>query len=96
MLSKSIMGRILVLWMGLALLFGGLPALAQRQPPGTLKQRCMTRFKTLDSNQDGTLTLDEFAAVAHYRGKPENIFQARDVNADGRLTPEELCTNWRK
>jgi Ca2+-binding EF-hand superfamily protein len=41
-------------------------------------------FATMDSDGDGTVSLQEFQA-AH-----ERIFKAMDANKDGRLTPEEI------
>ena len=41
-------------------------------------------FSLMDSDGDGTISLQEFQA-AH-----ERIFKGMDVNKDGRLTPEEM------
>jgi hypothetical protein len=41
-------------------------------------------FALMDSDGDGTISLQEFQA-AH-----ERIFKAMDSNKDGRLTPEEM------
>ncbi len=41
-------------------------------------------FSLMDSDGDGTISLQEFQA-AH-----ERIFKAMDANKDGRLTPEEM------
>ena len=41
-------------------------------------------FSLMDSDGDGTISLQEFQA-AH-----ERIFKGMDANKDGRLTPEEM------
>jgi hypothetical protein len=53
---------------------------------GGLNSRMMMRmlFALMDSDGDGTVSLQEFQA-AH-----ERIFKAMDANKDGRLTPEEI------
>jgi Ca2+-binding EF-hand superfamily protein len=43
-------------------------------------------FSLMDSDGDGTISLQEFQA-AH-----ERIFKGMDANKDGRLTPEEMQT----
>jgi Ca2+-binding EF-hand superfamily protein len=43
-------------------------------------------FQSIDANQDGVATFEEFAA--HY-GKDEKQFNACDTNGDGRLTHDE-------
>lgn len=85
---------LIVIGVSLILVSGSLRA--QGNQPGAMKQRCMDRFKSMDKNDDGKLTFDEFNSVSHPRGDPQHIFNARDLNGDGYLNPEELCTHWRK
>ena len=53
---------------------------------GTMGPPVMMRiiFSLMDSDGDGTISLQEFQA-AH-----ERIFKGMDANKDGRLTPEEI------
>lgn len=53
---------------------------------GTMGPPVMMRiiFSLMDSDGDGTISLQEFQA-AH-----ERIFKGMDANKDGRLTPEEM------
>src|SRR6516225_2543817 len=54
--------------------------------PGSMHSGMMMRmlFALMDSDGDGTITLQEFQA-AH-----ERIFKAMDANKDGRLTLDEI------
>ena len=54
--------------------------------PGSMAPGMMMRmiFTLMDSDGDGSLSLDEFQA-AHAR-----IFKGMDANKDGRLTMEEM------
>ena len=69
----------------------------QQQPPGQEDSGMMGHggmmgppvmmriiFSLMDSDGDGTISLQEFQA-AH-----ERIFKGMDANKDGRLTPEEM------
>ena len=46
------------------------------------------RFKKLDTNNDGSISLDEFKAGP--MGKHEDIFKKMDTNSDGKVTLEEF------
>ena len=57
----------------------------------TPRLQCYERFKSMDTNHDGAVTLEEFKTIPHHRGYPEKIFKSKDINGDGSLTQEELC-----
>jgi hypothetical protein len=68
----------------------------QAQPSRTSQEtrpmlKCQDRFKGFDSNHDGKVSLEEFRAVEHPGGEPEEIFKSRDLDGDGFLTEEEFC-----
>ena len=65
---------------------------SQPCPAGGTGTQCMERFKTMDTDHDGAVTLEEFTTVPHHRGYPEQIFKSRDINGDGSLTQEEFCS----
>ena len=67
------------------------PQPSQPCPGGGKGIRCMERFKSMDTNHDGAISLEEFTAIQHHRGYPEEIFKSKDINKDGSLTQEELC-----
>jgi Ca2+-binding EF-hand superfamily protein len=56
--------------------------MGQGRPHGAMMMRML--FAMMDSDGDGTVSLQEFQA-AH-----ERIFKAMDANKDGRLTVEEI------
>ncbi len=67
-------------------------AFAQSQGgQGAPRMGCQERFDALDTNHDGKLTLEEFMAAPHHRGKAEQRFKAMDVNGHGYITKEEFC-----
>jgi len=66
------------------------PAAPHQGPGGAGKHPQLSpeeRFKKLDTNGDGSLTLDEFKAGP--MGKHEDIFKKMDANSDGKVTLEE-------
>lgn len=58
---------------------------------GTPMMGCQGRFDTLDTNHDGKMSREEFAAVPHYRGNAEQMFKVMDSDGDGALTKDEFC-----
>ncbi|MFV9552023.1 EF-hand domain-containing protein [Algibacter sp. PT7-4] len=58
------------------------------------------RFKKIDTNDDGKITLDEFKAVKRKNEVPtdqlENRFKRMDQDSDGFVTLEELKTAMNK
>lgn len=81
MTRTNMMRTLSVLALGAAVLAG--PALA-RGDNGHGGPRAMPSFEQLDTNGDGSLTMDEFEAPAKER------FAAADTNGDGALSAEEL------
>ena len=59
---------------------GGMMSRGMMGPPVMMR----IIFSLMDSDGDGTISLQEFQA-AH-----ERIFKGMDANKDGRLTPEEM------
>lgn len=57
--------------------------------------RCKQRFKGMDTNGDGRVSLKEFLAAPHRRKDPKAVFAARDANKDGHLTDAEFCSGRR-
>jgi len=55
------------------------------------RMMCQERFVSMDTNKDERVDKNEFMSFNHPGGNPEQIFKARDTNADGVLTKEELC-----
>jgi Ca2+-binding EF-hand superfamily protein len=53
---------------------------------------CQDRFDSLDTNKDGKVTKEEFAAVPHHRGNAEQMFKSMDVKGKGYLTKNEFCS----
>lgn len=49
------------------------------------KAMCQQRFEKMDTNQDGTVTKEEFMAAQ------EELFRMRDGDSNGQLTKEEFC-----
>lgn len=54
--------------------------------------KCKDRFIEMDANKDGKISLEEFKAVKHPQGDPDELFKSRDADKDGALTEEELCS----
>ncbi len=65
------------------------PAAGTEQSAGP---RCVENFKLFDTNGDGTVSSSEFKARQHWRGDPQQMFDARDTNGDGVLTEKEFCS----
>jgi Ca2+-binding EF-hand superfamily protein len=63
-------------------MMGGGGGMEYGRPHGGMMMRML--FAMMDSDGDGTVSLQEFQA-AH-----ERIFKAMDANKDGRLTVEEI------
>ncbi len=61
-------------------------------PPGGGKPRMNPEefFKKLDTNNDGTLSLEEFKVGKRAPAKAEEIFKKMDSDNDGKLTLEEF------
>jgi hypothetical protein len=64
---------------------------SQPCPAGGKGTQCMERFKSMDTNHDGAVTLEEFTTIQHRQGNADEIFKSKDTNQDGSLTQEELC-----
>lgn len=57
------------------------------------------RFKKLDTDGDGFISLDEFKAGPQGKKDPakaEEIFKKKDKNGDGKLSPEEFAAGGKK
>lgn len=56
-------------------------------------KKCEDRFKAMDTNGDGFVTLDEFIGKCKKcdKAKKEAKFKAKDANGDGKLTLDEFC-----
>ena len=56
--------------------------------------RCEVHFGRFDSNADGNVSEEEFAAAPHAHGDAHSLFAARDQNHDGLLAKTEFCAPW--
>ncbi len=54
--------------------------------------QCKARFDTLDRNNDGKVTLEEFQAGAINRAKAKQIFESKDTSNKGYLSKDEVCS----
>jgi Ca2+-binding EF-hand superfamily protein len=53
--------------------------------------RCEAHFEAFDTDKDGKVTAQEFAAWPHARGDADVLFTERDSDKDGILTRDEFC-----
>lgn len=80
---------------GAAFLLGGsVDSLAK--PQGALipvqQERCEAKFLSLDTDQDGRLSLEELEGISVDAGAAvKQTFRSRDANGDGFLTRGEFC-----
>ena len=63
---------------------------AKKRP--LMKQKCQERFVNIDADKDGKVSLQEFKAVKHPRGKAEDLFKESDTDGDGFLSEKEFCS----
>ena len=52
---------------------------------------CRKRFDSMDANNDGKVTLQEFEAGAINRAKAKKVFRSRDTLGRGYLTKDQVC-----
>jgi hypothetical protein len=62
-------------------------------PAHAQKMQCRDRFKSLDGDNSGYITKEEFMKFDHPGAKPEEVFDSRDADADGKLNMEEFCAH---
>lgn len=72
-------------FLAVAAVFGLLSGVAFAQDAG----KAEARFKQLDKNGDGKLTLEEFKEGSKDAGKAEGRFKRMDKDNDGNVTLEE-------
>jgi hypothetical protein len=89
--DSSMMGHGGMMGRGMMMGHGGMMGRGMMGPGGMMGRGIMGPpvmmriiFSLMDSDGDGTISLQEFQA-AH-----ERIFKGMDANKDGRLTPEEM------
>jgi Ca2+-binding EF-hand superfamily protein len=68
----------------------------QHRGPGgpRMGPRCDQHFDAFDTNRDGSLTKEEFAAWPHVHGDSDVLFDERDGDRDATLTRTEFCSRW--
>lgn len=67
----------------------------QHREPGTMTAaRCEQHFATFDTDHDGKLTKEEFAAWPHAHGDADVLFGERDLDHDGTILRGEFCSAW--
>jgi opacity protein-like surface antigen len=88
MRSKTIILCVAVLTVLLMASF----SFAENVPPPKLE--CQENFKAMDTNNDNTLSKQEFMAAPHGHMKsPEQMFTSWDTNGDKSLDLEEFCAH---
>lgn len=82
--------KLLTSLLALAVL-GGFACAADQKPAGDKPKRSPEEaFKRMDTNNDNSLSLDEFKAKKKDPAKAEEMFKKRDKNGDGQLTLDEM------
>ena len=67
-------------------------SLAANVPPA--KMECQENFKSMDTNNDQTVSKDEFLAAPHAHMKsPEQMFSSMDTDGNKSLDLNEFCTH---
>ena len=93
--------RMMMAASAMALALGALPASAQSGGPGAMGALPLAVFEAIDSDGDGRISLEEWAAyLEDHRAEMRNeriadrveaIFEAGDADGDGLLSREELA-----
>lgn len=83
-----------VLISGIFLFSHGIHAMGEDNRKGKRGERPKPpSFESLDVNQDGVVTLDEFELHKIPRGDHTTVFGFIDTNQDGQITQEELTSH---
>ncbi|NBR48224.1 EF-hand domain-containing protein [bacterium] len=85
-MKKSLFLSTLIVATSLALL-GANPVRAQ---DGAKKKDPAKKYEKLDTDKNGSVSLDEFKASKKDPAKAESVFNAKDTNKDGALSLEEF------